>query len=331
MLGILIHRSKARKFYHRCRCIVWTHICDTTISWITQRKMNKIILWDYIMFHNRDYCKSQSLYNYGHPSCQSTKQQCIGVYRRVIVVIWQLWLHVAIHASNIIHFPNCYVMQPLHFSMSDLWSNSNLCRSFCANEVPGQVILSRWRIIFYLSSQLFHSISQIVFMPNFFFSFAQKLAGAPPELALVVFHTHGPYSGMPFCHPYPWPIILCAFYRICSLWTFCNIAFSVQRSGWTKDIDAFLSWLSRISFSGGGFSEASTCEGLAEALTVLTFLCKLLVPCGQKLHLGAFVSPFKNSILKFLRCEYLDAFVSPIQDLNLVNRSYVLVRAWCLE
>jgi len=44
----------------------------------------------------------------------------------------------------------------------------------------------------------------------------------------------------------------------------------VQRSGWTKDIDAFLSWLSGIPFSGGGFSEASTCEGLAEALTVLT-------------------------------------------------------------
>jgi len=44
----------------------------------------------------------------------------------------------------------------------------------------------------------------------------------------------------------------------------------VQRSGWTKDTDAFLSWLSGISFSGGGFSEASTCEGLAEALKVLT-------------------------------------------------------------
>jgi len=69
----------------------------------------------------------------------------------------------------------------------------------------------------------------------------QKLAGVPPELALVVFHTHGPYS-----------------------------AFGVQRSGWTKDTDAFLSWLSGISFNGGGFSEASTCEGLAEALTVLT-------------------------------------------------------------
>ncbi|TVU09096.1 hypothetical protein EJB05_42536 [Eragrostis curvula] len=80
-----------------------------------------------------------------------------------------------------------------------------IVRSFCASELPGQ-----------------------------------KLAGAPPELALVVFHTHGPYS-----------------------------AFGVQRSGWTKDMDAFLSWLSGISFSGGGFSEAATCEGLAEALTIL--------------------------------------------------------------
>ncbi|GJN41080.1 hypothetical protein PR202_gn00406 [Eleusine coracana subsp. coracana] len=78
-----------------------------------------------------------------------------------------------------------------------------IVRSFCASEVPGQ-----------------------------------KLAGAPPELALVVFHTHGPYS-----------------------------AFGVRRSGWTKDMDAFLSWLSGIAFSGGGFSEAATCEGLAEALT----------------------------------------------------------------
>lgn len=80
-----------------------------------------------------------------------------------------------------------------------------IVRNFCASELPGQ-----------------------------------KLAGAPPELALVVFHTHGPYS-----------------------------AFGVQRSGWTKDTDAFLSWLSGISFSGGGFSEASTSEGLAEALTIL--------------------------------------------------------------
>lgn len=65
----------------------------------------------------------------------------------------------------------------------------------------------------------------------------QKLSGPTPELALVVFNTHGPYS-----------------------------AFMVQRSGWTKDMDAFFHWLSGISFAGGGFSEAAIAEGLAEAL-----------------------------------------------------------------
>ncbi|ONK68330.1 uncharacterized protein A4U43_C05F10300, partial [Asparagus officinalis] len=64
-----------------------------------------------------------------------------------------------------------------------------------------------------------------------------KLSGQTPELALVVFNTHGPYS-----------------------------AFMVQRSGWTKDMDAFLHWLSGIPFGGGGFSEAVIAEGLAEAL-----------------------------------------------------------------
>ncbi|KAM0876618.1 hypothetical protein ACQ4PT_036057 [Festuca glaucescens] len=73
-----------------------------------------------------------------------------------------------------------------------------------------------------------------------FCSTDQKLAAVPPELALVVFHTHGPYS-----------------------------AFVVQRSGWTKDMETFLSWLSGISFSGGGFSEAAICEGLSEALMIL--------------------------------------------------------------
>ncbi|WZZ10605.1 hypothetical protein YC2023_096526 [Brassica napus] len=40
----------------------------------------------------------------------------------------------------------------------------------------------------------------------------------------------------------------------------------VQRSGWTRDVDIFLHWLSSIQFAGGGFSEAATAEGLAEAL-----------------------------------------------------------------
>ncbi|XP_074563979.1 mediator of RNA polymerase II transcription subunit 25 isoform X2 [Curcuma longa] len=65
----------------------------------------------------------------------------------------------------------------------------------------------------------------------------QKLNGTNPELALVVFNTHGPYND-----------------------------FVVQRSGWTKDVDIFLQWLSTICFSGGGFSEAAIAEGLSEAL-----------------------------------------------------------------
>jgi hypothetical protein len=64
-------------------------------------------------------------------------------------------------------------------------------------------------------------------------------------------------------------IIHCTFYQVGNL-TFCNSAFVVQRSGWTKDVDVFLSWLSGISFTGGGLSEAATCEGLSEALMVLT-------------------------------------------------------------
>ncbi|XP_042456578.1 mediator of RNA polymerase II transcription subunit 25-like isoform X1 [Zingiber officinale] len=65
----------------------------------------------------------------------------------------------------------------------------------------------------------------------------QKLSGTNPELALVVFNTHGPYND-----------------------------FVVQRSGWTKDLDIFLQWLSTMCFSGGGFSEAAIAEGLSEAL-----------------------------------------------------------------
>ncbi|XP_047330433.1 mediator of RNA polymerase II transcription subunit 25-like [Impatiens glandulifera] len=42
----------------------------------------------------------------------------------------------------------------------------------------------------------------------------------------------------------------------------------VQRSGWTRDVDIFLSWLSSLGFSGGGFNDAAVTEGLAEALTM---------------------------------------------------------------
>ncbi|XP_008791235.2 mediator of RNA polymerase II transcription subunit 25 [Phoenix dactylifera] len=70
----------------------------------------------------------------------------------------------------------------------------------------------------------------------------QKLSGAHPEFALVVFNTHGPHS-----------------------------SFIVHHSGWTKDLDVFFQWLSGIPFSGGGFSEAAIAEGLAEALMMFPF------------------------------------------------------------
>ncbi|KAH9623460.1 hypothetical protein KSS87_001906 [Heliosperma pusillum] len=57
------------------------------------------------------------------------------------------------------------------------------------------------------------------------------------ELALVVFNTHGPYS-----------------------------AYVVRRSGWTRDVDNFFDWISALSFSGGGWDDVATTEGLAEAL-----------------------------------------------------------------
>ncbi|GAV59168.1 LOW QUALITY PROTEIN: Med25_VWA domain-containing protein, partial [Cephalotus follicularis] len=66
-----------------------------------------------------------------------------------------------------------------------------------------------------------------------FFFFLQAVV----ELSLVMFNVHGPYS-----------------------------ACLVQRSGWTKDPDTFLQWLSALPFAGGGFNDAAIAEGLAEAL-----------------------------------------------------------------
>ncbi|XP_010672164.2 mediator of RNA polymerase II transcription subunit 25 isoform X2 [Beta vulgaris subsp. vulgaris] len=62
-------------------------------------------------------------------------------------------------------------------------------------------------------------------------------SGSTFELALVVFNTHGPYS-----------------------------ASLVQRSGWTRDIENFFTWLSSLTFSGGGWNDVATGEGLSEAL-----------------------------------------------------------------
>ncbi|KAI3976891.1 hypothetical protein MKX01_008749, partial [Papaver californicum] len=65
----------------------------------------------------------------------------------------------------------------------------------------------------------------------------QKLSAASTELSLVVFTVHGSYCGC-----------------------------LVQRSGWTRDADVFLHWLSAVPFSGGGFIDAAVGEGLSEAL-----------------------------------------------------------------
>ncbi|KAK8309627.1 hypothetical protein V6Z11_D02G135400 [Gossypium hirsutum] len=65
----------------------------------------------------------------------------------------------------------------------------------------------------------------------------QKNTTSNVELSLVTFNTHGSYC-----------------------------ACLVQRSGWTKDVDIFLQWLSAIPFSGGGFNDAAIAEGLSEAL-----------------------------------------------------------------
>jgi hypothetical protein len=46
-----------------------------------------------------------------------------------------------------------------------------------------------------ISSQFLHATFELGEYV-IYYSLSQKLAGPPPEVALVVFHTHGPYSGM---------------------------------------------------------------------------------------------------------------------------------------
>uniref|UniRef100_A0A5B7AVZ0 Mediator of RNA polymerase II transcription subunit 25 n=1 Tax=Davidia involucrata TaxID=16924 RepID=A0A5B7AVZ0_DAVIN len=69
----------------------------------------------------------------------------------------------------------------------------------------------------------------------------QKPSAPNIELSLVMFNAHGSYS-----------------------------ACLVQQSGWTKDVDIFLQWLSAIPFAGGGFNDAAIAEGLAEALMMFS-------------------------------------------------------------
>ncbi|CAL5421529.1 unnamed protein product [Camellia sinensis] len=44
----------------------------------------------------------------------------------------------------------------------------------------------------------------------------------------------------------------------------------VQRTGWTRDVDIFLQWLSALPFAGGGFNDAAIAEGLGEAIMMLS-------------------------------------------------------------
>ncbi|KAJ0433548.1 putative mediator complex, subunit Med25, von Willebrand factor type A [Helianthus annuus] len=66
---------------------------------------------------------------------------------------------------------------------------------------------------------------------------AKEVGSSIVELALVQFNAHGSYSSC-----------------------------LVQRSGWARNVDYFLEWLSCMQFGGGGFCDAAIAEGLAEVL-----------------------------------------------------------------
>lgn len=51
----------------------------------------------------------------------------------------------------------------------------------------------------------------------------------------------------------------------------------MQRSGWTRDVDNFLQWISAVPFSGGGFNDVAIAEGLSEALMVRMLIVNLLM------------------------------------------------------
>ncbi|KAJ6891192.1 hypothetical protein NC651_024637 [Populus alba x Populus x berolinensis] len=84
----------------------------------------------------------------------------------------------------------------------------------------------------------------------------QKVPTSIVELSIVTFNSHGSYS-----------------------------ACLVQRSGWTRDVDIFLQWLSAIPFAGGGFNDAAIAEGLSEALMLLQ-LARAFSLIAVNLHVG---------------------------------------------
>ncbi|RVX14263.1 hypothetical protein VitviT2T_025919 [Vitis vinifera] len=65
----------------------------------------------------------------------------------------------------------------------------------------------------------------------------QEASGGRVELSLVMYNSHGPYSG-----------------------------FLTQDSRTTRSMGTFLQWLSAISFSGDGYDDLAIAEGLADAL-----------------------------------------------------------------
>ncbi|CAI5482063.1 unnamed protein product, partial [Closterium sp. Yama58-4] len=71
-------------------------------------------------------------------------------------------------------------------------------------------------------------------------SLTQKAGTAAVELALVVYHSHGPFS-----------------------------ASLLQQTPFTASPAVFLSWLDALSFSGGGAAHAAVAEALSEALLML--------------------------------------------------------------
>ncbi|KAH7569865.1 hypothetical protein JRO89_XS05G0010000 [Xanthoceras sorbifolium] len=88
---------------------------------------------------------------------------------------------------------------------------------------------------------------------------SEKTSTSNVELSLVTFNAHGSY---------------CVLSRgLYVLQYALSIACLVQRSGWTKDVDIFLQWLSSIPFAGGGFNDAAIAEGLSEALMLSMCMC----------------------------------------------------------
>ncbi|KAB5544741.1 hypothetical protein DKX38_012853 [Salix brachista] len=148
-------------------------------------------------------------------------------------------------------------------AMGPFWSTivsdylEKIIRCYCGNETSGQA------------------------SKNLILSILTTLTWIKPptssvDLSLVTFNSHGSYSGVVSCLCYgcikmKHDFLLLFYYYWQTkqypfhFYTSCE-ACLVQRSGWTRDVDIFLQWLSAIPFAGGGFNDAAIAEGLSEAL-----------------------------------------------------------------